>query len=75
MEQSTRNTLVVGGSAIAGGWSGSWAVARLATTLGLRLGPWGAVAGAVIGALAGAALSRQLLGESEAMVEVEPDEV
>lgn len=75
MEQSTKNTLVVGGSAIAGGWGGSWAVTRLATNLGLHLGPWGAIAGAVIGALAGAALSRQILGNPDPTAEIEPDEV
>lgn len=75
MDQSMKNTLVVGGSTIAGGWGGSWAVTKVATALGLRLGPWGAVAGAVVGALAAAALSRRMLGDAETAVELEPDEL
>ena len=73
MEQSMKNALVIGGTTVAGGWGGSWAVNRLATRFGLSLGPWGAVAGAVIGALAAAALSRRILGGAEAAPEVEPD--
>jgi outer membrane lipoprotein SlyB len=57
MSQSTRNVLVIGGTAIAGGAAGSWLGARLAATRGLQLGPWGVVAGALVGALAGSMLS------------------
>jgi hypothetical protein len=43
----------------------------MGATLGLRLGPWGAVAGALIGSVAGATLSKRLLGDVETMPEVE----
>lgn len=62
MENSTKNLLVLGGAAIAGGWGGSWAAGRLGTALGLALGPWGSAAGAVLGAMLGTSLAKNMLG-------------
>lgn len=62
MENSTKNMLMLGGAAIAGGWGGSWAAARLGATFGLSLGPWGSAAGGLIGAMLGTALAKNLLG-------------
>ena len=72
MENNTKNMLVLGGAAIAGGWSGSWATGRLGAALGLSLGPWGAAAGAVIGALLGTTLAKSMLGvDTEALPDPE----
>ena len=66
MTQSTRNALVIGGSAVAGGAAGAWVGARLAASRGLQLGPWGIVAGVLVGALAGSLLSNAGVGDLEA---------
>ena len=71
MDKSTKNALLIWAATIAGGAGGSWASTRMGATLGLRLGPWGAVAGALIGSVAGATLSKRLLGDVESMPEVE----
>lgn len=71
MDKSTKNALLIWAATIAGGAGGSWASTRMGATLGLRLGPWGAVAGALIGSVAGATLSKRLLGDVEPMPEVE----
>ncbi|MGB5299525.1 MAG: hypothetical protein WBM52_07750 [Thiogranum sp.] len=71
MDKSTKNALLIWAATIAGGAGGSWASTRMGATLGLRLGPWGAVAGALIGSVAGATLSKRLLGDVETMPEVE----
>ena len=67
MQQTTQKALIVGGTALAGGVVGKWAAARLATSFGMQLGPWGPVLGALIGAFAGSMLSSQFAGESEAL--------
>jgi len=71
MDKSKKNALLIWAATIAGGAGGSWASTRMGATLGLRLGPWGAVAGALIGSVAGATLSKRLLGDVETMPEVE----
>ena len=71
MDKSTKNALLIWAATIAGGAGGSWASTRMGATLGLRLGPWGAVAGALIGSVAGATLSKRLLGDVETMPEDE----
>lgn len=71
MDKSTKNALLIWAATIAGGAGGSWVSTRMGATIGLRLGPWGAVAGALIGSVAGATLSKRLLGDVETMPEVE----
>lgn len=68
MDSSTKNMLVLGGAAIAGGWGGSWATGRLGTALGLSLGPWGAIGGAVIGAMIGTAMAKSMLASDTPML-------
>jgi phage tail tape-measure protein len=71
---TTTNTLVIGGSTVAGGALGSWASARLGAAYGLRLGPWGMVAGALVGTLVGMALSRAFTAEPQEAMPLEPNE-
>lgn len=71
MEQDTKNMLILSVAAIASGWGGSWATARLGKALGLTLGPWGTAAGTVIGALAGTALAKNMLGNTQVLSELE----
>lgn len=73
MDTNVRNSLLVAGSAIAGGAGGSWAATRLGAVLGLSLGPWGSAAGAMLGAMASTALAKKLLGEPESLLEAQPD--
>ncbi|MEN8762291.1 MAG: hypothetical protein ABF290_07635 [Thiogranum sp.] len=75
MDKSTKNALLIWAATIAGGAGGSWASTRMGASLGLRLGPWGAVAGALIGSVAGATLSKRMLGDVDAMPKVEPNKV
>jgi hypothetical protein len=75
MDEQTRDSLVMWGSAIAGGAGGAWAVTRLGATMGRQFGPWGMVAGALVGAVAAAALSKMLLGNTSALLEAEAEEV
>lgn len=72
MDSNTKNMLVLGGAAIAGGWGGSWAAARLGASFGLALGPWGSAAGGMIGAMLGTTVAKSLLGvETQALPEPE----
>jgi hypothetical protein len=75
MDTSSKNALMIWAATIAGGVGGSWATTRLGASLGLRLGPWGAVAGGLIGAVAGASLSKRLLGEDAPLPEAELDQL
>ena len=74
----TRKALVLGASAVAGGWGGRFAMAKLGARFGLGLGPMGSVAGAAIGALLGIGLARMLVddasGDIEGEFEVEREE-
>ena len=74
MNESSVNTLMIGGTALAGGVAGTWAGAKLGATYGLRLGPWAAVTGAVLGALACAALTNRMGGAMEEAAVLEADE-
>ena len=69
MDTNIKNSLLVAGSAIAGGWGGSWAATRLGAALGLSMGPGGSAAGAMLGAMASTALAKKLLGEPQPMFE------
>jgi phage tail tape-measure protein len=69
MDKSSKNALLIWAATIAGGAGGSWATTRAGATLGIRLGPWGAVAGAVIGAVAGATLSKRILDNGKRMLD------
>ena len=62
MDNNTKNMLVLGGAAVAGGWGGSWAATKLGAHLGLRFGPWGAAAGAMAGSLLGTTIAKRFLG-------------
>ena len=73
MNKSIKDGLVIAGSAAAGGWGGSWSVARIGAILGLRLGPWGAAIGTAVGALAGVALARKMLANGEVIDEDVPE--
>jgi len=74
MNRGMMNTLVIAGSALAGGAAGTWLGAKAGATYGLRLGPWAGVAGAVIGALAGTALSDAMQDELEQAMEAVSEE-
>ena len=69
MDKATKNMLILGGAALAGGWGGSWAATRLGATLGLTLGPWGATAGVLIGSLLGTTVAKKVL-EDQALAEL-----
>ena len=71
MDTNVKNSLLLAGSAIAGGAGGSWAATRLGAALGLSLGPWGSVAGAMLGAMASTALAKKMLGEPQTMLEAQ----
>lgn len=71
MDTNVKNSLLMAGSAIAGGAGGSWAATRLGAALGLSLGPWGSAAGAMLGAMASTALARKMLGEPQSMLEAQ----
>jgi uncharacterized membrane protein YdjX (TVP38/TMEM64 family) len=73
MDTNIKNSLLLAGSAIAGGAGGSWAATRLGAAFGLSLGPWGSAAGAMLGAMASTALAKRMLGEPQAMLEAQPD--
>jgi len=66
MDNNTKNMLVLGGAALAGGWGGSWAATKLGAHLGYRFGPWGAAAGAMAGSLLGTTIAKKFL-ESQAI--------
>ena len=71
MDTNVKNSLLVAGSAIAGGAGGSWAATRLGAALGLTLGPWGSAAGAMLGAMASTALAKKILGEPQSLLEAQ----
>lgn len=71
MDKSIKDGLMIAGSAVAGGWGGSWGTARIGALLGLRLGPWGALVGTAIGAMAGVALAKRMLANAEDAAELE----
>lgn len=73
MDNNIKNSLLLAGGAIAGGYGGSWIAQRVCTAVGCTLGPWGTAIGAVLGAMAGSALTKSMLGEEEIVPEFEPE--
>lgn len=71
MDKNVKNALVMAGSALAGGYGGSWVAQRLCAAMNCSLGPWGPAIGAVLGAMATTAVARNMLGESDAFPEFE----
>lgn len=65
MDKTVKNSLIMAGSALAGGYGGSWVAQRLCTAMGCSLGPWGPAIGAVLGAMATTAVTKSMLGDSE----------
>lgn len=63
MDKNIKNSLILAGSAIAGGYGGSWAAQRLCSALGCSLGPWGPAIGAVLGAMATTAVAKRVVGD------------
>ena len=67
MDPNIKNSLLLAGSAIAGGMGGSWAATRLGAAFGLTLGPWGSAIGGMLGAMASTALAKKFVGEPQPM--------
>jgi hypothetical protein len=65
MDKNVKNSLIMAGSALAGGYGGSWAAQRLCTALGCSLGPWGPAIGAVLGAMATTAVTKSMIGDPQ----------
>lgn len=65
MDSNMQKSVVLGLGAVAGGWGGAIAMARIGAAYGLRLGPMGTVAGAAVGALLGVGLCKMLLPEAD----------
>ena len=63
MDNNIKNSLVLAGSAIAGGYGGSWIAQRVCNAVGCSLGPWGSAIGAVLGAMAGTAVAKSLVDD------------
>ena len=69
MDKNVKNALIMAGSALAGGYGGSWVAQRLCAAMNCSLGPWGPAIGAVLGAMATTSVAKSMLGESEAFPE------
>lgn len=67
MDTNVKNSLMIAGSAIAGGYGGSWLAQRVCTAMGCALGPWGSAIGAVLGAMATTALAKSMLTDGQAL--------
>ena len=65
MDKMVKNSLIMAGSALAGGYGGSWVAQRLCGALNCSLGPWGPAIGAVLGAMATTAVAKSMLGDSQ----------
>jgi len=65
MDTTVKNSLIMAGSALAGGYGGSWVAQRLCTAMGCSLGPWGPAIGAVLGAMATTAVTKSMIGDSQ----------
>ena len=74
MDNNIKNSLLLAGGAISGGYGGSWVAQRICTAMGCSLGPWGSAIGAMLGAMAGTALTKTMIGE-QALPEFEPEMV
>ena len=69
MDQNVKNSLIMAGSALAGGYGGSWVAQRICTAVNCNLGPWGPAIGAVLGAMATTAVTKSMIGDSQAFPE------
>ncbi len=69
MDSNTQKALILGVGAVAGGWGGAVAMARIGAAYGLRLGPIGTVAGAAVGALLGVGLCKMFLPEIDSTLD------
>jgi hypothetical protein len=65
MDKNVKNSLILAGSALAGGYGGSWVAQRLCSALNCSLGPWGSAIGAVLGAMATTAVAKSMVGYSD----------
>lgn len=65
MDKNVKNSLIMAGSALAGGYGGSYVAQRLCAAMNCSLGPWGPAIGAVLGAMATTAVAKSMLGEPE----------
>jgi hypothetical protein len=63
MDKNVKNSLIMAGSALAGGYGGSWAAQRLCAAVGCNLGAWGPAIGAVLGAMAATSVTKSLIGD------------
>ncbi len=73
MDANVKNSLIVAGSAIAGGYGGSWIAQRVCTAMGCSLGPWGSAIGAVLGAMATTAIAKNVLVEEQLIPDMAQD--
>jgi hypothetical protein len=73
MDNNIKNSLVLAGTAIAGGYGGSWIAQRVCTALGCTLGPWGSAIGAMLGAMASTAVAQNMMGDKQALPEFESE--
>ena len=73
MDANIKNSLMIAGSAVAGGYGGSWVAQRLCTALGCNLGPWGSAIGAVLGAMATTAIAKNMIGEEQLIPDLEAE--
>ena len=73
MDNNIKKSLVLAGTAIAGGYSGTWVAQRVCTAMGCTLGPWGSAIGAMLGAMASTAVAQNMMGDNQALPEFEPE--
>lgn len=71
MDNNVKNSLLMAGSALAGGYGGSWAAQHLCKALGCSLGPWGPAIGAVLGAMATTAVTKSMIGDTQAFPDLD----
>ena len=69
MDKNVKNSLIMAGSALAGGYGGSWVAQRLCSAMGCSLGPWGPAIGAVLGAMATTAVTKSMIGDTQSFPE------
>jgi len=73
MDNNIKNSLLLAGTAIAGGYGGSWVAQRVCTALGCTLGPWGSAIGAMLGAMASTAVAQNMMSDKQALPEFETE--
>lgn len=75
MDNNIKNSLMLAGGAITGGYGGSWVAQRLCAAMNCSLGPWGSAIGAMLGAMAGTALTKTMMGDPQVIPDFEPESV